>query len=275
MMNQPPLVGSFEDTWKKAQSIDGWFGPAEARLLFDLASKCSGRGVIVEIGSYCGRSTLFLAKGALNGATRTIYSIDPHLNSLGRLSSNAQTFLENMKANGVDAMIRQLVKTSGDAVDDVTEPIELLFIDGDHTYEGVKSDLLSYLPKVVEGGCIAFHDTILWDGCRQLIDEIWQGQHGVSLVDFGDGTTVTRKVSRPNRHDHSNHGKTMRKKFAAEALFFPVPRFPKKDALSRFILLKHKQSGKIGTAGKLWLEGRRVASVRFAAASALRRIRAN
>ena len=51
--------------------------------------------------------------------------------------------------------------------------LDLLFIDGDHTYDGVRSDFLMYSPLVRAGGLIAFHDIIKtsWAGCE--VDRFW------------------------------------------------------------------------------------------------------
>ena len=43
-------------------------------------------------------------------------------------------------------------------VKDIIQSLDVLFIDGDHTYEGVKHDFLSYSPLVRRGGIVAFHD---------------------------------------------------------------------------------------------------------------------
>ena len=40
----------------------------------------------------------------------------------------------------------------------ITQSLDVLFIDGDHTYEGVKDDFLSYSPLIRRGGIVAFHD---------------------------------------------------------------------------------------------------------------------
>ena len=53
-------------------------------------------------------------------------------------------------------------------------PIDLLFIDGDHAYEGVKSDFLTYRHFVREGGVVAFHD-IMRDGQAQGIEDFYSG----------------------------------------------------------------------------------------------------
>jgi predicted O-methyltransferase YrrM len=57
----------------------------------------------------------------------------------------------------------------------VTEPVDLLFIDGDHTYASVESDYLNYEPMVRKGGIVAFHDVIGTDGPRKFIEELKAG----------------------------------------------------------------------------------------------------
>src|SRR5206468_3034194 len=51
--------------------------------------------------------------------------------------------------------------------------INLLWIDGDHSYEGCKSDIIAWLPKVFAGGCVAFHDYGNPCGVRQAVDELF------------------------------------------------------------------------------------------------------
>ena len=58
----------------------GWLSLDEAALLYHLARQTT-TGSIVEVGSYRGRSTVALAKGALAGGNRPVYAVDPHENS--------------------------------------------------------------------------------------------------------------------------------------------------------------------------------------------------
>lgn len=65
--------------------------------------------------------------------------------------------------------------------------IDFLFIDGDHTYEGVKKDFAMYSPLVREGGIIAFHDIVLGPsenvgGVRKFWDEIKKGYEYIEIV---------------------------------------------------------------------------------------------
>src|SRR5579864_2558755 len=62
-------------------SVDGWLNPKEAWRLYRLARECRGRGAIVEIGSWKGKSTICLARGSIAGGKAKINAIDPHTGS--------------------------------------------------------------------------------------------------------------------------------------------------------------------------------------------------
>lgn len=53
------------------------------------------------------------------------------------------------------------------------EPVDLLFIDADHTYEGVKTDFLQYSPMVRRGGLIAFHDICPSPDPETQVERLW------------------------------------------------------------------------------------------------------
>jgi predicted O-methyltransferase YrrM len=57
----------------------------------------------------------------------------------------------------------------------VTEPVDLLFIDGDHNYAAVESDYLNYEPLVRKGGIVAFHDVVGTEGPRRFVEELKAG----------------------------------------------------------------------------------------------------
>ncbi len=59
-------------------AVEGQIQREEARCLYNLARHASAKGVIVEIGSYRGLSTVALAKGSLKGSGIPVYAIDPH-----------------------------------------------------------------------------------------------------------------------------------------------------------------------------------------------------
>ncbi len=82
------------------------------------------------------------------------------------------TFPE-FQANTADYsdMITPLRGFSADVAVDVTDPIDLLFIDGDHSYEGCCSDIKTWLPKIKAGGTIIFHDYGWAEGIQRAVAE--------------------------------------------------------------------------------------------------------
>jgi predicted O-methyltransferase YrrM len=147
-----------DDVRRLAASIDGWLSDTQGCALFRAAAATSRNGRIVEIGSWKGRSTVWLAAGArLSGAR--VYAVDPHTGSFE--DPDAATFAEfraNLARAGLADLVEPLVMTSAEAARVVDGPIELLFIDGDHSYEAVHLDAARWLPKLGEGGIVMFHD---------------------------------------------------------------------------------------------------------------------
>jgi predicted O-methyltransferase YrrM len=155
--------------------MDGWLAEGEGLLLYNLAKKCS-KGVIVEIGSWKGKSTIWLASGSKKGKNARVYAIDPHIGSpehqkmFGKVWT-FEEFKKNIKRAGVDDIIVPMVKKSEDAAKNFSKPVGLAFIDGDHEYDMVKLDYDLWFPKLVEGGVMAFHDTILRPGPAKIVEE--------------------------------------------------------------------------------------------------------
>ena len=186
--------------------IGGWLTPKEGRLLYDLARRCTGRGVIVEIGSWKGKSTIWLANGSRHGAGVPVYAIDPHTAQSDNLATQSAVptfteFTENIRRAGIADLVHPLVKTSAAAAPEFTQPVELIFIDGAHDYDSVALDLDLWFPRVVDGGTIAFHDTVAWEGPRRLVAErVFRGRWA-RHAQFVDSTTAAQKVPRNSLAD--------------------------------------------------------------------------
>lgn len=130
----------------------------EGELLYSLAGRCTGSGIIVEVGSYKGKSTVWLAAGAKAGKGPKVYAVDTFAGPLGRSPSTFEAFMANVRSAHVEDIICPVVKSSEVAAKEMDLPLELLFIDGDHSYSAVSRDYFSWSPKVLPGGFIAFHD---------------------------------------------------------------------------------------------------------------------
>ena len=140
----------------------------EARLLFNLSKNSSLNGVIVEIGSYKGGSTIFLAKGSKTAKRNKVYAIDNHfdydtlIHRVGKEivpKSTLQLFKENIKITNIEDVVTPIIKTSEKAAAKWKKKISLLWIDGNHDYGYVKMDFLLWEKHLINGGIIAFHDT--------------------------------------------------------------------------------------------------------------------
>jgi predicted O-methyltransferase YrrM len=171
--------------------VPGWLTDEEGEALYELACACTGRGVIVEIGSWKGKSTVCLGLGSRRGASLPIYAVDPHADY------RFGDFKANVERAGISELVRPIASLSQPAADDFDEPIELLFVDGSHEYDLVLEDFEKWVPKVVDGGWVAFHDTTWTPGPRKVVGQAIYRSRRFKDVEFVVGsTTVARKVVR-------------------------------------------------------------------------------
>ncbi len=140
--------------------IEGSTTQPEAQFLYQTVRPQSVKGAIVEIGSFLGKSTIVLAKAA----NSKIYAIDPHWGEavIDKQFSGPTypRFIKNLETAGVRNKVIVIKKTSQQAATTWKQKIGLLFIDGDHSYEGVYFDLTHYGKWVVLDGMIILHDAV-------------------------------------------------------------------------------------------------------------------
>jgi MMP 1-O-methyltransferase len=178
--------------------VPGWLTDEEGEALYDLARSCTGKGVIVEIGSWKGKSTVCLGLGSKQGASLPIYAVDPHADY------RFGDFKANVERAGISELVRPIASLSQPAADDFDKPIELLFVDGSHEYDLVLEDFEKWVPKVVEGGWVAFHDTTWTPGPRKVVGQAIYRSRRFKDVEFVVGsTTVARKVGRNSVRDRA------------------------------------------------------------------------
>lgn len=130
-------------------------------ILFGLA-RAMKPDVCVEIGSARGWSACLVGRALAENGKGKLYAIDPHQPTDWNDSKSVDT-IEVMRQNlamvGVEDYVEIVRKTSQEAAKGWDKKIDLIFIDGDHSYEGVKSDWGLFYPHVKESGVILFHDT--------------------------------------------------------------------------------------------------------------------
>lgn len=178
--------------------IEGMVSFDESLLLYSLANEVQS-GCIVEIGSYRGRSTVFLGRGSLDGKNVPVYAIDPHKSFIGVLggvfgAKDRTAFFQAMLNNGCSEIVALINLSSELFSNSWKEPISLLWIDGDHSYEGVKRDFECWLPHLQFDAMIAFDDATDPElGPRKLIDELTKSKQFEEVINLGK-IVVIRQV---------------------------------------------------------------------------------
>lgn len=175
---------------KLLDELPGWLTHEEGETLYRLAKACTGRGVIVEIGSWRGKSTTCLGLGSKAGNRVPVYAVDPHeKHTFG-------DFRRNIEAAGISDLVTPVPGRSQELAADFQEPIELLFIDGAHQYELVRDDFDRWVPKVVDGGVVAMHDTTWFEGPKRVAEElIFKSRRFRDARYVFSSTTVATKVA--------------------------------------------------------------------------------
>jgi predicted O-methyltransferase YrrM len=168
---------------KQMRTIEGWLDEEEADLLIAAADRAftelSAKASIVEVGSYCGRSTVVLGSVIKRlGKSAKIYAIDPHDGVVGaadqkleKMGETFEKFSRNIARAGLTELVEAIRKYSVEV--EWHNPIGFLFIDGLHDYINVASDFHHFEPTVVEGGYVAFHDYAdYYPGVKTFVNEL-------------------------------------------------------------------------------------------------------
>lgn len=144
----------------KARSIFGWMSDHE---LSWLAAQAKSHKIIVEIGSFQGRSTRALADNTLG----VVYAVDtwegaPEQKALfpSETQDSMKMFMINMLDHIQAGRVFPLRGTSLHVAREISNEVkpDMIFIDAAHDYESVKADIEAWLPKLAEGGLICGHD---------------------------------------------------------------------------------------------------------------------
>ena len=156
-----------------ASKVGGWLHDKEASELFKLASWVpEENAVCCEIGSWLGKSSIILGSALRYKKNPKLYCIDPfdllsdepwHKECFQEQAgptnlTRKQVVSDMIKSNGLDNIVQLVEDFSENYIKAFDQPIDLLFIDADHSYEGVSRDYKNWAPLVKSGGFIAFHD---------------------------------------------------------------------------------------------------------------------
>jgi predicted O-methyltransferase YrrM len=165
------------DLRAKAEAAKGFMPPDEGLALFD-AAVAAGAGVpgapLVEIGSWCGKSSVYLGAAARERGT-VLFAVDHHRGSEENqagwehhdptlvdpttgLLDTLPTFRRTIHDAGLDDVVVAVVADSSTFASHFTTPCAFVFIDGGHGEAPAHADYEAWSPKVAPGGTLAIHD---------------------------------------------------------------------------------------------------------------------
>jgi predicted O-methyltransferase YrrM len=157
------------------ETVKGFLDPREGARLYELAALSARLGPCLEVGSYCGKSTIYLAAAVAEANNGQVFAIDHHRGSeehqLGEeyhdsslydaQAEKLDTFPEfrrNLDRAGLSETVVPIVAGTRAAGRHWQTPLGMVFIDGGHSEEAALTDYRTWAPHIAPGGVLAIHD---------------------------------------------------------------------------------------------------------------------
>ena len=154
--------------------IKGFLDPIEGEALYSFAKEFTKDGNALEIGSYCGKSAVYIGS-AVKENNQKLYSIDHHkgseeqqpgeeyfdpdlLNKEGNGIDTLPFFLKTIKDSYLEGYVIPIVSSSEEAHKDLKMNFNMIFIDGGHSEEAAQTDYKLWSKKINPEGLLAIHD---------------------------------------------------------------------------------------------------------------------
>ena len=171
-----------EHVYTQPKYGEDWFD--YQNLYSEFVKLCQNNAIIVEVGSWKGRSTIYLAVEIFNsGKDIKLFAVDTWLGQLDlgihqdeehvKNGTIYKLFVDNMKVvNDQKEIVFPIRAESVKAAADFEDcSLDIVYIDAYHNYEDVKKDIEAWLPKVKLGGILAGHD-YGWEGVNRAVNEM-------------------------------------------------------------------------------------------------------
>lgn len=154
--------------------IKGFLPEHEAEALYRMACQQAPKGVLLEVGSFCGRSAVYLGHAAASFG-QTVFSVDHHIGSeehqkgegyhdVAHYDAEANRvdtlpdFRRTLRVCGMDDVVMPIVARSEALAKVWTTPLAFMFIDGGHSLEQATADCLGWAKHLAADGVLAIHD---------------------------------------------------------------------------------------------------------------------
>lgn len=181
----PPLVKNLAELWQRIHwsTGDGMMPADQLLAILRMAYTAPIHGDFVELGSWTGLTTCYLATVARTRGTGRVWAVDTfqgtreggtQYRSIENYDGHTlPAFTDRIERAGVQELVTPLVGLTTEVAERYAgRPISFLLIDADHSYEGVRADFESWSPHVGPGGIIVFHDYALAEVARFVDQDI-------------------------------------------------------------------------------------------------------
>ena len=156
------------------EEVKGFLDKEEGKTLYEFAKLYSQKGLCLEVGSYCGKSAIYIGS-AVKENDQKLYSIDHHKGSeeqqpgeeffdpdlLDEDKTGINTlpfFLNTIDKAGLTNVVIPIISTSLEAGEVWSKPLAMVFIDGGHSEKAANEDYDTWSPYLIQGGLLAIHD---------------------------------------------------------------------------------------------------------------------
>ncbi|OQW99721.1 MAG: hypothetical protein BWK74_01575 [Desulfobacteraceae bacterium A6] len=163
------------------ENVKGFLDPDEGKRLYDTALSVAGQGPCLEIGSYCGKSAIYIGM-ACREKNGILFSIDHHSGSEEQQPgeeyfdpelfdyaswrmNTLEKFRKTLEKAGLEETVVPIVSRSDVAERMWASPLHFVFIDGGHSYETALTDFNCWAKHIVSGGYLLIHD-IFYDPAK-------------------------------------------------------------------------------------------------------------
>lgn len=163
----------------KDVKIQGWMHFVELEFLYDQMLKQKEGAVVVEIGSWKGRSAHAIASGILDSGTPKKFSCidtfkgavtNPKQSERAEVEDVLSEFKKNLKDFDVEVIVGDSAKSSSQFEDG---SVDFVFLDANHDYEFAIEDIKSWLPKLKKDALMTGHDyKDGYKGVKRAVDEV-------------------------------------------------------------------------------------------------------
>ena len=154
--------------------VKGFLDPIEGEALYSYTKKYTKEGDALEIGSYCGKSAVYIGS-AVKENNQKLFSIDHHkgseeqqpgeeffdadlLNKEGNGIDTLPYFLNTINSSKLKKIVIPVISSSEEAYQDLKINFSMIFIDGGHSEEAAQNDYRLWSRRLNPGGLLAIHD---------------------------------------------------------------------------------------------------------------------